>query len=96
MSPPMMADSRGFQSRIVTIVVAPSPGSSLCTARCRRNEWGLKRGCAVALHRQRAPAPVTHDLATDTVNAGNGARQAAHRRGTGLTSRLRLPPNATP
>lgn len=65
------------------IVVAPSPGSyGVYGAVPTAGEWGLKRGCAVA-YIDKGTGTGAHDLATDTVNAGNGARQTATAAGTG-------------
>jgi hydroxybutyrate-dimer hydrolase len=72
-----------FNRTAPCIVVAPSTGSfGVYGAVPTAGEWGLKRGCAVAYF-DKGTGTGVHDLATDTVNAGNGARQTATAAATG-------------
>ncbi|MBL8513107.1 MAG: D-(-)-3-hydroxybutyrate oligomer hydrolase, partial [Betaproteobacteria bacterium] len=72
-----------FNRTAPCIVVAPSTGSfGVYGAVPTAGEWGLKRGCAVA-YIDKGTGTGVHDLASDTVNAGNGARQTATAAATG-------------
>ncbi len=72
-----------FNRSAPCVIVAPSDGSSgVYGAVPTAGEWGLKRGCAVA-YIDKGTGTGVHDLATDTVNAGNGLRQTATAAGTG-------------
>lgn len=72
-----------FNRTAPCIIVAPSTGSfGVYGAVPTAGEWALKRGCAVA-YIDKGTGTGVHDLATDTVNAGNGARQTVATAGTG-------------
>lgn len=78
-----------FNPAAACIVTATSSGSRGVYGAISTAEWGLKRGCAVALT-DKGTGSAPHDLANDTVPLIDGTRSAAAAAGAGAQFRAAL------
>jgi len=76
-----------FNAASPCLLAVATPGSQGVYAGISVAEWGLKRGCAVAMH-DKGAGPSPHDLATDTVADLSGRRLPAIMAGTTAAFRL--------
>lgn len=76
-----------FNAASPCLLAVAAPGSQGVYAGITVAEWGLKRGCAVAIH-DKGAGPSPHDLATDTVGDLTGARLPAIMAGSTAAFRL--------